>query len=334
MFKILVLFPRFMYQVLEKVLELGARSQERSQVQFLSSRKCTRFRSQTQVLVVLELGLMSQKRSQIQDLMSQIQVLVLESQEEKVLDLGPNVLEKVLDLGPMSHLGPQVLEKFLELGSTSQSQIQVLSSGKYPRFSRSQNKSQIQVQVSRFTSYVLGTVQELLCPRYWKSSQNLGSTRSVEKVLGLGPVGGPRKRFLDLGLSYSYIFVLELFQKRSLRSQSIKFLSYVLVNLLDLGHRSKKCSQIQALCPKKGSRFSSQVLETSQIQGLVPRKGPRFRSCVLDLCPRYWKRSKNQVLRPRFGPRLRSYALGLCPTYWRMSKNQVLRPGFDPRFRS
>ena len=148
-----------------------------------------------------------------------------------------------------------------------------------------------------------------LCPRYWKSSQNPSQKRSWVQSVG---------------------------SRKGLRFRSIipTFLSYVLVNLLDLGHRSKKCSQIQALCPKKGSRFSSQVLETSQIQGLVPRKGPRFRSCVLDLCPRYWKRSKNQVLRPRFGPRLRSYALGLCPTYWRMSKNQVLRPGFGPRFRS
>ena len=158
MFKILVLFPRFMYQVLEKVLELGARSQERSQVQFLSSRKCTRFRTQ-----VVNLGPKSQKMSQIQVLRPgsgpRIRTYVL----EKALDLGlssqiqvpgPRISPRfqVQDLGPMTwkmsqiyvlcpRIMSQVPERFLELGSTSQKRSWVQPVG-------FQKRSQIQVYYS------------------------------------------------------------------------------------------------------------------------------------------------------------------------------------------
>ena len=239
----------------------------------------------------------------------------------------------------------QVLEKFLELGSTSQkrSWVQPVGSRKGLRF---------RSIIPTFLSYVIVNLLDLghrsrkcsqiqaLCPK--KGSRfSPRSQKRPRKVPRKGPRFRSQPRFMSQGLekflelgstSQKRSWVQSVGSRKGLRFRSIipTFLSYVLVNLLDLGHRSKKCSQIFL----KKFQIQSQVLETSQIQGLVPRKGPRFRSYVLDLCPRYWKRSKNQVLRPRFAPRLRSYILGLCPTYWKMSKNQVLRPGFDPRFRS
>ena len=236
--------------------------------------------------------------------------------------LGPRirsqVLEYVLDLGSRSQiqfLGPRlwsyflmsyVLEKvkgyaldlLLDLGRTFRkiSQIKVLG----PRISSlvlenvldllGLSRSQDFCPISQV--YVLGTGK---CPRIRFSVLDL--------VLDLGPIRfmsyvlenlGPQENILDVGQ------VLELDPRSQVsdlvpRSQKIflglclfllgNFFSYVLVNLLDLGHRSKKYSQIQALCPKKGSRFSYKVLETSQVQGLVPRKYPRFRFQVLRFRP-------------------------------------------------
>ena len=226
MFKILVLFPRFMYQVLEKVLELGARSQKRSQVQFLSSRKCTRFRTQ-----VLNLGPKSQKMSQIQVLRPgsgpRIRTYVL----EKALDLGlrsqiqvpgPRICPRfqVQDLGPMSwkmsqiyvlcpRIMSQVLEKFLELGSTSQKRSWVQSVG-------SRKGLRFRSIIPTFLYYVLVNLLDL-GHRSKKCSQ----------IQALCPKKGLQIQFLGPR------------------------------NVLDLGPSSQKRSQIQVLCP----RFMSQVLE-------------------------------------------------------------------------
>ena len=158
MFKILVLFPRFMYQVLEKVLELGARSQKRSQVQFLSTRKCTRFRTQ-----VLNLGPKSQKMSQNLG----PKAWKWSQNQDLCPRKGPRFRSQVLDLGPWSQnksqvLGPRftayVLENVLDLRPMSQDCV--LGTGKVPRIrfyfvekvlglvSRFQKRSQIQVYYS------------------------------------------------------------------------------------------------------------------------------------------------------------------------------------------
>ena len=172
MFKILVLFPRFMYQVLEKVLELGARSQERSQVQFLSSRKCTRFRTQ-----VVNLGPKSQKMSQIQVLRPgsgpRIRTYVL----EKALDLG--LRSQIQVPGPRSQvLGPRFRPISWKMSQDlrsqdcvllEMSQIQVLLRRKGPRF---QKRSQIQ-------DYVLVNLLDLKCPRFRPRSQKSPGPRNV-----------------------------------------------------------------------------------------------------------------------------------------------------------
>ena len=188
MFKLLVLFPRFMYQVLEKVLELGSTSQKRSWVQPEGSRKGLRFRSiiptfLSYVIVnLLDLGHRSKKCSQIQALCPK-KGSRFSPRSQKRPRFRAKFLEKVLDLGPMSQiyvlgtgkglekdllldiqvLGPrirsQVLENILDFGSRSQ--IQFLG----PR------------KCLRFWSYFLG-----LCTRYWRRYQN--------QVLG--PRKGPR----------------------------------------------------------------------------------------------------------------------------------------------
>ena len=271
MFKILVLFPRFMYQVLEKVLELGARSQERSQVQFLSSRKCTRFRTQ-----VVNLGPKSQKMSQIQVLRPgsgpRIRTYVL----EKALDLGlrsqiqvpgPRISPRfqVQDLRPMSwkmsqiyvlcpRIMSQVLEKFLELGSTSQKRSWVQSVG-------SRKGLRFRSIIPTFLSYVLVNLLDL-GHRSKKCSQ----------IQALCPKKGSR------------------FSPRSQKRP--RFRAQFLEKVLDLG----PMSQIYVLGTGKVPK--NQVLR--------PRFAPRLRSYILGLCPTYWRMSKNQVLRPGFDPRFRS----------------------------
>ena len=223
MFKILVLFPRFMYQVLEKVLELGARSQK-GQVQLLSSRKCTRFRTQ-----VVNLGPKSQKMSQIQVLRPgsgpRIRTYVL----EKALDLGlrsqiqvpcPRISPRfqVQDLRPMSwkmswiyvlcpRIVSQVLEKFLELGSTSQKRSWVQSVG-------SRKGLRFRSIIPTFLSYVLVNLLDLghrskkcsqiqaLCPK--KGSRFSSQVLETSQIQGLVPRKGPRFRSCVLDLCTRY----------------------------------------------------------------------------------------------------------------------------------
>ena len=214
MFKILVLCPWFMYQVMEKVLELGASSQKRSQVQFLSSRKCTRFRTQ-----VLNLSPKPQKIPQIQALRPgsgpRIRTYVL----EKALDLGlrsqisvpgPRICPRfqVQDSGPMSckmsqiyvlcpRIISQVQEKFLQLGSTSQKRSWVQSVG-------SRKGLRFRSIIPTFLSYVLVNLLDLghrskkcsqiyaLCPK--KGSRFSSQVLETSQVQGLVPRKGPRFR--------------------------------------------------------------------------------------------------------------------------------------------
>ena len=350
MFKILVLFPRFMYQVLEKVLELGARSQKRSQVQFLSCRKCTRSQ-------VLNLGPKSQKMSQIQ-----VRSTVILDRKELGLDLA-QVLENVLDLvlGPRGSrsqkmvlrfrtyvpriqvLGPRILgSRKVDLGDQDPRKwSQKSPSG--PRIRLCPRKGPIQVLGPRFRSlvleYVLGSI---LGPMSWKISQvYVLCPRIMSQVL---------EKFLELGsTSQKRSWVQSVGSRKGLRFRSIipTFLSYVLVNLLDLGHRSKKCSQIQALCPKKvldlvprsqkRPRFRAQFLEkvldlgpVSQIYVLGTGKGLRIRFSVLDLVLDLGPMPQVYVLRTGECPRIRFYVLDLIldlgPKFRKISYIQVLGP--------
>ena len=161
------------------------------------------------------------------------------------------VLENDLDLGPKAwkwsqnqDLGPRKGPRFRSLGPRFRSQVlkYALDLGFQVQDlgPRSKKMSQIQALGPRFRSQVLENfLNQVLGPR------NCPSFQVPVPRLGLGPRKCPRSQVLEL---------------------------------LDLGPRSQKSSQIQAVCLKNVSRFSSKVLERSQIQVLVPRKGPRLRS--------------------------------------------------------
>ena len=227
MFKLLVLFPRFMYQVLEKVLELGSTSQKRSWVQPEGSRKGLRFRSiiptfLSYVIVnLLDLGHRSKKCSQIQALCPK-KGSRFSPRSQKRPRFRAKFLEKVLDLGPMSQIYVLGTGKGLRISYPSQicSQTYVLCTGKCPRI--------------RF--YVLDLIIDL------------GPTfRKISDIQVLGPRIRSQvlQNILDLG-SRSQIQFLG-------PRKWLRFWSY----FLGLRTRYWRRYQNQVPGPRKGTRFSS-----------------------------------------------------------------------------
>ena len=133
---------RFSWQVLEKVLDLGSRSRNRSQFQVLGPRNA------------LDLGPMSQKRSQVQDLRPRKRHRFRSRFLVKVLDLGPRSQKRtqIQVLSPAK--GPRFRSQVLDLRPRSYILSKILVLG--PRFSQVQKRSQI-LGPKAFQILVLGS---------------------------------------------------------------------------------------------------------------------------------------------------------------------------------
>ena len=288
--QILGLIPR-------KVLDLGSRFQERSQIQVLRLGKGSRFRS-----------LVHEK------------FLVFDPRPKKGPRFRSHVLEKVLDLGPKAW---------------KRYQIQLLGPRKGPSI-RSQTLETPQIQFScprkdpKFRAYGIEIVIDLD-----HSSQQSSQIQVLgpRKALDLGPMsqkwfqvqGDLRTRKRHRFRSQFLARVLDLGPSSSIQVlDPIKYPRFGPPQALDLASRSQKRFQILVVSPRNVLDLGASFKERSQIQVL------RLLEKVLHFCPQSWKSPQIFALGPHKGPgfssQLLENVLALVRKAWRRSLIQLLGP--------